>query len=130
MKLYTITRPGKEINPALLTQAKQEIIQFLDTHPTRHEHYGVGFACVHEGKGENQVIIDRWINENELMHQILVSPESDPLTFSLPPKDHNSVCVWELALQGFEREAWLRHVLNSDQPNFEEYQAERLNTEA
>ena len=40
----------------------------------------------------------------------------------------SSVCVWDLRLQSFEREAWIKHVLQKpDAPDFEGYLAERLN---
>jgi hypothetical protein len=39
-----------------------------------------------------------------------------------------SVCVWDLALQSFERAAWIKHVLlKADAPDFAGYLSERMN---
>jgi len=43
----------------------------------------------------------------------------------------SSVCVWDLRLQSFEREAWIKHVLRKlTAPDFEGYLAARLNEDA
>jgi hypothetical protein len=100
----------------------------LRERPTRQRHYGVGFLGVHDGRGENQVFLDLWVNENELLHAYVVSPPSDPAALREPPEDHNSVCVWDLAVQAFEREAWLGHVLaNPAGADVEGYLGERMN---
>lgn len=113
-KVYAITSGKCFRSPVLLDAALRKAADHLRRTPTRHTHYGVGFISVHEGRGENQIAIDCWINENELMHQIYVSPERKPTNFRRAPFDHNSVCVWELYLQAFERKAWLSCVLQSE----------------
>lgn len=130
VKLYSITQPDQSLPQALQEETENQIKSLLQNTPTQHQHYGVAFAAIHAGIGENQIILDRWINENELMHQILVSPESDPLAFQPPPADHNSVCVWELALQAFEREQWLKHVLQApSEPSIERYLKATFNSD-
>ncbi len=111
VKAYGISYKDLRPTADFVDAGHAQIAQHLSKNPTRHEHCGVGFAILHEGVGENQICIDRWVNSNELMHEIYVSPPSDPLSFSLPPRDHNSVCVWELYVQAFERQAWIDHVI-------------------
>jgi|SRR5579862_3052725 len=112
-KVYEITMGAGSCSKKLLDAALASVAKHLRDNSTRHRQYGVGFISLHVGRGENQIVIDRWINENELLHQILVSSEKTPASFRKPPRDHNSVCVWELYLQGFERKAWLDCVLRS-----------------
>jgi hypothetical protein len=110
-KVYGITMGALLPTPGLIDAALLRVARHLKRNPTRHRHYGVGFISLHEGRGENQIIVDRWINENELLHEIYVSSPAAPAVFRRPARDHNCVCVWELYLQSFERKAWLRHVL-------------------
>ena len=52
---------------------------------------------------------------------------NDPATLSPAASADSSVCVWDLRLQAFEREAWIKHVLRKpDAPDFDGYLAERL----
>jgi hypothetical protein len=130
-KVYGITVGAVSSSPALVDAALQTVALHLSRQPTKHQSYGVGFVSLHEGQGENQIIIDRWINENELLHEIYVSSPKVPGEFRLAPRDHNSVCVWELYLQGFERKAWLGHVLCSNAAwprRLKKYLGERLDT--
>ncbi len=131
LKLITIVADDGDANASLVAAAKRVAERHLREHPTRHEHYGVGFLGVHDGRGANQVFLDLWINQNELTHTIWVSPKDDPGALASPPEDYNSVCVWDLAAQAFEREAWLRHVLrNPAGPDLEAYLAERIDAMA
>ena len=68
------------------------------------------------------MFLDRWANENELLHHYWVSPVDDPTRLVVPDPDHNSVCVWDLAAQAFEREAWVKSVLqNPSGPDIDHY---------
>lgn len=96
--------------------------KFLKEHPTRHTHYGVGFVGVHGGRGENQVFLDRWVDENELLHDYVVSRPDRPAELRPAPPDYNSVCVWDLAVQAWERDVWVECVMKRPhRPDFEAY---------
>jgi hypothetical protein len=127
IKLYSISYRHDIPPPDMLDAGEAIVRDALRTCPTRHETYGLGFASVHEGRGENQIIIDRWINENELLHHIYVSPAGQRTAFApLGDADHNSVCIWELWLQAFERQVWLDYVLTRwAKPDFDAYLAAR-----
>jgi hypothetical protein len=127
LKVIGIAHGRERPSPELVEGAKRVATAHLRTHRTRHAHYGVGFLGIHDGRGENQVFLDRWINENELMHTYWVSPKDDPARLVVPGDDHNSVCVWDLAVQCFEREAWVECVLsNSRGPDVDAYLAKHL----
>ncbi len=127
LKVYGITRGDPVPAGALLDAAKAVVQRHLSERPTRHTTYGVGFLGVHQGRGANQIFLDRWINENELHHVVYVSHPERPTELTRAPDDYNSVCLWDLALQAFEREAWLRCVLaNPEGPDLEAYLRERF----
>jgi hypothetical protein len=67
-------------------------------------------------------------NEHELFHRVFLSRSGDPNAL-IPAKSSDlSVCVWDLRLQSFEREAWVKHVLyKAGAPDFQAYIEERLN---
>lgn len=127
LKFIAICATGDRLDNRLRDASLRFAESELHVRPTRHEHHGVGFLGVHDGEGENQVFLDLWINRNELRHTVGVSPKGNPSALVRPPEDHNSVCVWDLAVQAFEREAWLRWVLrNPAGPDLEAYMAERI----
>ena len=127
LKVIGITHGRETPSVELIEAAKRVAADYLRTRRTRHSSYNVGFLGVHDGRGENQVFLDRWINENELMHAYWVSPKDDPRSLVVPDPDHNSVCVWDLAVQCFERQAWLECVLDNPRgPDVEAYLARRV----
>jgi hypothetical protein len=56
-------------------------------------------------------------------------PGGDKFADLSPAGDSDpSVCVWDLALQSFERAAWIKHVLlKADAPDFAGYLSDRRN---
>jgi hypothetical protein len=129
LKLYTIVHGHGPADARLIEAALAAAEHHLRDHPTRHTHYGVGFLGIHDGRGENQVFLDLWINDNELLHTIWTSPKDDPARLTTPGPDHNSVCIWDLAVQAFEREAWVRHALRRPGgPDLDAYLADVMNT--
>ncbi|MEN8375023.1 MAG: isochorismatase [Gemmatimonadota bacterium] len=106
LKAYSITLPGAPL-AADLEAGARAAAELLLRAGTEHETYGVGFVGIHQGRGFNQVFIDRWANRNELLHDVFVSDERRPGELRPAPPGHNSVCLWDLALQTFERDAWI-----------------------
>src|SRR5262245_48734210 len=124
IKASAIQYEGDTVEPRLLGAAHEHAAAWLLGDPTSQRHYGVGFLGIHDGRGANQVFLDLWINENELLHVVWVSTKEDPGSLVHPPKDYNSVCVWDLALQAFERDAWIACVLGkAGGPDLERYLA-------
>lgn len=127
LKVIGIAARAERPSQALVEAAKRAAAGLLRERPTRHVHYGVGFLGVHEGEGENQVFLDRWINRNELMHDYWVSPTDRPGDLRTCDADHNSVCIWDLSVQWLEREAWIACVMNNPAgPDLEAYLARRI----
>jgi hypothetical protein len=121
-----------------LSGARSELVEaaeewartLLATSPTKRRHHGVGFLGINDGNGSCQVFLDLWVEQNELHHYIQVAPKEDPSALKDAPDDYNSVCVWDLAVQCHERDAWVRHVLrNSDGPDIDGYLSDSLNAE-
>ncbi len=130
LKAYSIAARGETARDELIHAARKMVEKHLRERPTRQTQYGVGFVGVHDGRTENQVFLDRWVNENELLHDYWVSDVDRPTALRPAGPDHNSVCVWDLAVQCFERQAWLECVLASPSgPDLEAYLARRMHAD-
>jgi hypothetical protein len=122
VKVYSITLPHVNLSPILLDAARSKAKQYLTEVGSTETFYGVGFLGVHQGQGLNQVFLDRWMNDNELHHVVWSSPSDRPKALSRVGPEHNSVCVWDLFLQNFEREAWIECVLKQPlSPDYDKY---------
>lgn len=74
------------------------------------------------------MFVDWWADENELHHHVYVSPSADPSNLEYKTPTGLTACAWDLFLIGFERDAWVRHVLQeSESPDLEGYLGARLN---
>ena len=93
--------------------------------------YKVGFIGAHDGCNACFVFVDFWGNENELFHRVFLSRRHQPQALSAAKISDSSVCVWDLRLQSFERDAWIKHILKKpDAPDFDSYLQERMNGDA
>ncbi len=127
MKVYGIAHRGDQPSQGLIAAGKKVAQRLLRDMAARHEHYGVGILGVHQGRGEDVVFVDWWADENELHHHVFTAPSMQPdrLQYALP--DRPIICVWDLAVLAFERQAWLDTVLaNPSGPDFEAYLATKL----
>jgi hypothetical protein len=135
LKVYGIAHGRPLPRSELVDAARHTVERHLRDNPTRHRSHGAGFVGIHDGRGENQVFLDVWINDNELLHHCYTSPPASPADLRPPAAgsphvDHTSVCVWDLAVQCFERQAWLTHVLTRPGgPDLEGYLAARLSAD-
>jgi hypothetical protein len=128
MKLYGIGWRREHPRHELIEAAKGAAA--ADLEKVAADNYSVGFVGVHDGRDACFVFVDFWGNENELFHHVFLSQANDPAGLTAATDSDSSVCVWDVHLQGFERDAWIKHVLcKPNAPDFEAYLAERLNAD-
>lgn len=141
IKLYRMHHiPGCPIDATMLNEAcdvffnslreraESAVIAGVDW--TKLPTYGVGFAMVHVGKDAVFAILDYWTGENMLNHKVWVKPLAGNKPFVSLHSTSLSVCVWELAVQAHEREAWIKHVYNPAQnPNLDDYLLDVMNAD-
>ncbi len=129
MKLYGIAWRGESPPAELLEAAKRIAAEELPNAPSNN--YKLGFVGAHGGRNACFVFVDYWGNENELFHHVFLSRSNDPEALAPAKSSDSSVCVWDLRLQFFERQAWIKHVLRkANAPDFQAYLDERLNEKA
>ncbi|CCD89325.1 hypothetical protein BRAD285_0571 [Bradyrhizobium sp. ORS 285] len=79
---------------------------------------------------DRRLLIDRWEDGDILRHHHFKASLEDPTRFLDVSSDHYGPCVWELAVQGHERQAWIADVLaNKSGPNIVSYLQKGLNAE-
>ena len=129
MKLYGIAYRRDLPRPELLEAAKRVAADVLSIETANN--YKVGFIGAHDGRGACFVFVDFWGNENELFHRVFLSRLNEPQELTPWEKSDSSVCVWDLRLQAFEGEAWIKHILaKASAPDFDGYLNDHLNETA
>jgi len=125
IKAYGIAYADAPLDSRLTKAARGLTEGRLKASAETTSHYGVGFAGVHQGKTGNFVFVDWWADENELHHHVYVSPPDRPEALEYQTPTGLAACVWDLFLIGYERDAWVRHVLRS-KGNLDAYVRDRF----
>ena len=127
LKVYGISY-GRELPRAELVETAKRIASERLPQPAAGcGRYGVGFVGVHDGRGANFVFIDWWADENELHHHVYSGPSAQLSDLNYTTPTGLSVCVWDLKVQSFERDAWVEEVLQNPRgPDVEGYMRRRM----
>lgn len=72
---------------------------------------GVGFAIAHQGNGADYAVLGWWDNQNELPLRVVVRSQLKGDDWR-PARGGESVCVWDLEVIWFERQAYVQTLLN------------------
>jgi hypothetical protein len=130
LKVYGIAYGRPAPRPALVGAAKEIAARVLPRPAVTEGRYGAGFLGVHDGRGAAFVFVCWWSDENELHHVVHAGPADDPRRLAEQPSGGTKACVWDLAVIGFERQAWVETVLkNPAGPDLDAYLARRLDAE-
>lgn len=134
LKVYGIRfQSGPEFqtpDKALVQAAIARAFDSLERPATSSDRYGVGFLIVHQGQDRNWVLLDWWYDSEILKQRLFSSAIDKPLELSSVLQSDIVACTWEMAVLGFERDAWVKTVLdNPGGPDFESYCAQHLNAD-
>ena len=112
LKVYGISYRRERPRAQLIETAKRLARECLPTALTGGN-YGVGYVGAHDGRAANFIFVDWWADENELHHHVFAAPSQELKNLPEITATGLSVCVWDLRVQCFERDAWLETVLHS-----------------
>jgi hypothetical protein len=123
VKINLITMGGGPSNVQDIVEAAwQASASVLQDLPETELDTNIAFVTIHVGLEGVWLLIDRWEEGDILRHHHFRAALDDPTHFVDVSADHYGPCVWELAVQAFERQAWLDCVLaNADGPDIEAY---------
>ena len=128
IKCYGIAHPKRCMPNVIVLNAVKELLLSQLPDSDDEDHYGVGFLIVHVAREAVFVLLDLWTGEN-MVRQHLFASELDAQTeFRDLSPSRLMACVWEMRVQGHERQAWIDTVLNNPAgPDLSAYLTRRLN---
>lgn len=131
IKVYGIrfTEDGSEErpDPTIIKLAQRAMLEQLPQPAVADSRYGVGFLIIHQGQHRNWLLLDWWYDQ-EILKQLLFSSPLDAPDQVTRAESDLLACTWELAVHGFESQAWIDTVLNNPAgPDIEAYLQQRLN---
>lgn len=127
VKVYTISALRERPSQALLAGATAHLPQWLTLGGvTPLADYQVATLIVHEGREGIYAVVGWWVDENMLRQYSYFADVTQPTCFRPLNAEGLLTCVWELAVLGFERAAWVKHVLQAAPANLEAYLQETL----
>ena len=131
MKNYAIMAAGHgdTLPTSGVEAAWQALTAALPVHSATHDSHGVAVLTMHLGLQGFWVLIDCWAYGDVLMHRHLRAPVDSFAGLRDAATEGFGPCVWALAVQAHERQAWLRHVLaNPHGPDLGSYLEDGLTT--
>lgn len=89
---------------------------------------GVAHLTLHLGLTGVRLLLTWWSEGDKLSDRLSHAAFDDPTRFAAETSRRYGLCLWEMAVQAHERDAWLRHVLaNPAGPDIEGYLQDGLN---
>ena len=111
---YRLKRYSVRSGPAALDWGEFErgfalVLAELPAPAVTAERPGVGFSIAHRGRGADYAVLAWWDLENELPLRVAVRLDGDPAGWRAARRE--SICVWDLEILGFERDAYVATLL-------------------
>lgn len=113
LKVYSITHDGSDLDWPAFESGLGLAMNALPEPAHTEQRPGVGLVIVHAGRGADYVVLGWWDRENELPLRVFVRSSGDPAGWRAA-EGSESVCVWDLQVIGFERDAYVSTVLSVD----------------
>ena len=114
IKAYGIHRDpdlaGPILTDAVTASVRAAVRGVLHEHAGGPRSHGLGYCIAHVGEEAVWLLVDWWISGGIVCQRMLSAPLAQPETFT-PVSAPALACVWELAVVGHERDAWVRHML-------------------
>lgn len=127
IKVYSISENSDLVEEKYYLEAKKQLALWLKSSQlTGLENYQIGTLILHECSYGCFAVINWWTDNNMLQHYVYLTSNQELLYKNYFSNGLVS-CVWELSVLWFERNAWVKHVLSTNEPNFNAYLNEQLN---
>lgn len=123
LKRYEITLDGIAVPAETIRAADAALASSLPPAPSTP---AVGFVIVHVGTEQVWLLVALWFDD-VLHHRTFFAPLDEPTDVAPVEVGGPTACVWELAVHGHERSAYIRHVLDpADGPRHDDYLADAI----
>jgi len=121
IKQYTIVHPESRFEIDRFAHPKRIALTMLPQPAKIPSRPGLAFTIAHQGRTADYFVMCWWDRDNELPMRIWVSAPDRAEGAWSPARGSESVCVWDLAVLWFERQAFTRHMLGPDGPDPDAY---------
>ncbi len=123
LKQYTVVYGGDRLDAARFAPGVDLAAAALPQPAIAAGRPGLGLIIRHQGRGADYVVLGWWDRENELPLRVFVRDRGS----WRPAQGSESVCVWDLELLWFERQAYVQTVMAPiGQQDLERYLATAL----
>jgi hypothetical protein len=119
VKLYSVALDRPLVDEGRFGPGLERALHALPELARTPSRPGVGFCILHQGRGADYIVLGWWDRENELPFRIYVKTPDD--TSWRPARGSESVCVWDLEVISFERDAYITTVLASPPASSQAY---------
>ena len=120
-KRYTITCAGATFDRARFEEPIALARRALPERAHAPGRPGVGVRIAHQGRSADYLVACWWDRDNELPLRIWVcAPGRDDARWT-PARDAESICVWDLGVLWFERQAYVRTMIGPGAPDAQAY---------
>jgi hypothetical protein len=109
LKEYAITFADGRLHEADFATGVRCALEELPARAVTAVRPGVGMLILHAGQGASYVVLGWWDNQNELPLRVVVRGDDEAAW--RPAGSHESICVWDLEILTFERQAYVETVL-------------------
>lgn len=125
LKVYGISYQRDEPGADLIAAAREIAVTALPQGARDEGRHGVGFLIAHDGALGRWALVYWWSNNVWFHERLFHSPVDSPRLELRPVTDGLIACVYELRVVEWERQAWLRHVIDGP-GDVEAYLADQL----
>jgi hypothetical protein len=113
IKLYSIAYHAAPMPDASFDEAWRIAQDQLPEPARANGRPGIGFAIRHRGLGMDYFVLAWWDRENELPLRVFVREQSGGAAWRVA-RGGESVCVWDIQVIAFERDAWVATMLSAE----------------
>ncbi len=125
LKAYDVTLPTEELHESVYAEGQKLALPTLPQPAVTLSRPGIAIVIRHQGRDWDYFVLAWWDGENELPIRVFTRPRS-PQGLWQPGSAQQSVCVWDLEILAFERDAYVRHMMGPDGPDPSAYLARQL----
>lgn len=122
LKLYSVRHGERPLDWQQFERGFPLVLAALPSPAVTAERPGVGLLLAHQGRGADYAVLGWWDLENELPLRVAVRLDGE--TGGWRPARNESICVWDLEILAFERDAYVATLLGGGAAD--DYLARRL----
>lgn len=125
LKVYSIVYGEMDLDHPTYDEGLALALDDLPEDAVTESRPGVGFVIFHQGRGVHYLVLAWWDNENELPLRVFVRGSDEPSIWR-EARGAESICVWDLQVIDFERDAYIKAILSGGPPDIDAYLAQRF----